>query len=434
MVSLFNDVDIFTESLLSSLSTCVNSIAILAFIYIFFSSLSYFLTITLLIGSVLLFLFIYLQKKISKSLISKYYLIKDSYDSKLQQVIINNDKIKGLHLEDLMLKRIKKVTSIKENENYNITRYSEIVKASLSFLEGIIYLIILGISGVILISSTSMSLPTFLLLEGFIFMALKNVENLSLIVLKYQNIRKICDRLNDIFNLEKEVLLPFNNYDYVTNNMRLVISKLSFKYKDNVVLNNISLNINPKDKVFIYGDSGSGKSTLVKLLGRFLPLEFGHIKLGNIDLTHYNLADLRNIITYVSNREMLSKGNIKDNIYLSRRPKVNQDVLLQVTGVKKLLREKKYSLKTMLSENGENISMGERSRISLAQALFRPSEIYILDECLSNVDINLEREIIEKLLSYYKDKIVIYISHRLNNKDLFNRVFYLEKGKCYEEL
>ena len=88
----------------------------------------------------------------------------------------------------------------------------------------------------------------------------------------------------------------------------------------------------------------------------------------------------------------------------------------------------------MLSENVENISMGERSRISLAQALFRPSEIYILDECLSNVDINLEREIIEKLLSYYKDKIVIYISHRLNNKDLFNRVFYLKKGKCYEEL
>lgn len=434
MVSLFNDVDILTESLLSSLSTFISSIVILIFIYIFFSSLSYFLTIVLLTSSIFLFLFIYLQKKISKSLISKYYLIKDSYDSKLQQVIINNDKVKGLHLEDLMLKKIRKVTSIKENESYNITKYGEIIKSSLNFLEGIIYLIILGISGVILISSTSMSLPTFLLLEGFIFMALKNVENLSLIVLKYQNIKKICERLNNIFNLEKEVLLPFHNYDYVTNNMSIVISKLSFRYKDNVILNNINLKINPKDKVFIYGDSGSGKSTLVKLLGRFLPLEFGHIKLGNIDLTHYNLADLRNIITYVSNREMLSRGNIKDNIYLSRKPRLNQDILLQVTGVKKILKEKKYTLKTMLSENGENISMGERSRISLAQALFKPSEIYILDECLSNVDIDLEREIVEKLLSYYKDKIVIYISHRLNNKDLFNRVFYLEKGKCYEEL
>ena len=173
MVSLFNDVDIFTESLLLSLSTCVNSIAILVFIYIFFSSLSYLLTITLLISSIFLFLFIYLQKKISKSLISKYYLIKDSYDSKLQQVIINNDKIKGLHLEDLMLKKIKKIISIKENENYNITKYSEIVKASLSFLEGIIYLVILGISGVILISSTSISLPTFFIIRKFCFYGIK---------------------------------------------------------------------------------------------------------------------------------------------------------------------------------------------------------------------------------------------------------------------
>ena len=87
-----------------------------------------------------------------------------------------------------------------------------------------------------------------------------------------------------------------------------------------------------------------------------------------------------------------------------------------------------------MKENGENISMGERSRISLAQALFRPSEIYILDECLSNVDIELEREILKNILNYYQDKIIIYISHRLTNKDLFNRVFYLEKGKCHEEL
>ena len=88
----------------------------------------------------------------------------------------------------------------------------------------------------------------------------------------------------------------------------------------------------------------------------------------------------------------------------------------------------------MLMENGENISMGERSRISLAQALFRPSEIYILDECLSNVDVGLEKEILEKILNYYQDKIIIYISHRLTNKNLFNRVLYIEKGKCYEKV
>ena len=434
IISLFSDIDIFADALLFLVITFINSIIILMLIYLFFVNLSLIVALVLLISSIFLFLFIYLQKKLSTSLITKFYQVRDNYDSKLQQVVNNNDKIKGLHLEDVMFKKTRRVTDLVLDESYKVNKYSEIVKNVLVFLEGAIYLLILGISGFILITTTNISLGTFLLLEGFIFMALKNTENLVLIILKYQNVKKIKQRLDDIFNYEKELLLPFPNYDYITNNIDITISRLYFKYADNLILNNINMHINPCDKVFIYGDSGSGKSTLVKLLGRFLPLNFGYIKLGNIDLTHYNLADLRNIITYVSNKEMISNANIKENIYLSRKPSINQNTLLSITGVKKLFKDKNYNLYTLLLENGENISMGERSRINLAQALFKPSYIYILDECLSNVDCEMERDILKNILNYYQDKIIIYISHRLTNKDLFNRVFYLKKGKCYEKL
>ena len=434
IISLFNDIDTFADSLLSGVLTFINSIIILAFIYLFFLSLSNSLALILIISSIILLIFIYSQKRLSTRLLSKYYKVRDNYNSKLQQVVVNNDKIKGLHLEEVMFKRTRKVTDALEDESYRVSRYSEVIRNILSLLEGAIYLLVLGVGGILLITTTKISLATFLLLEGFIFMGLKNVENLVLIILKYQNARKIKMRLDDIFNYEKELLLPFPNSNYLTKNKDITISNLYFKYRDNLVLNNINMKIKAGDKVFIYGDSGSGKSTLVKLLGRFLPLSFGHIKLGNIDLTHYNLADLRNIVTYVSNKEMFSNTNIKDNIYLSRKPYFNQNTLLSITGVKKLFNDKNYSLDTILLEDGENISMGERSRINLAQALFKPSYIYILDECLSNVDVALEREILKNIINYYQDKIIIYISHRLNNKDLFNRVFYLEKGKCHEEL
>ena len=392
------------------------------------------LTLILLGSSIILYLFIYWQKNISSNLIFKYYQAKDNYDSNLQQIIINNERIKGLHLEDLMFKKIRKVTDYLESESYAVTKYGDVIKNILNFLEGGVYLLVLGVSGISLIMTTKMTITTFLLLESLIFIALKNVESLVLIILKYVNCKKIRERLNDIFNYQKEVLLPFSNYEYVTKNLSITIRNLSFRYADNLILDDINLKIKPKDKVFIYGKSGSGKSTLVKLLGRFLPVSYGHIKLGNIDLTHYNLDDLRNIITYISSKDMISNANIKDNIYLKRKPRINQNTLLNVTGVKKLLKDKNYTLDTMLMENGENISMGERSRISLAQALFRPSEIYILDECLSNVDVGLEKEILEKILNYYQDKIIIYISHRLTNKNLFNRVLYMEKGKCYEKV
>ena len=169
------------------------------------------------------------------------------------------------------------------------------------------------------------------------------------------------------------------------------------------------------------------------VIGRYLPVNYNHIKIGNIDITHYNLADLRNLVTYIPNDEMLSNGKIKDNIYLDRKPCINLDQLLKMTGVNKLFADKNYNLDTIIYDNGENLSKGERSRVSLAQGLFKPSEILILDECLSNVDTKLEKEILENILKYYKDKIIIYISHRLTNKNLFNRVFYLNKGRCYEK-
>lgn len=434
IVSLFTDVDTLSNYLFSSFVTFINSFLILIFIYIFFISLSFMLTLILLGSSIILYLFIYWQKNISSNLIFKYYQAKDNYDSNLQQIIINNERIKGLHLEDLMFKKIRKVTDYLESESYAVTKYGDVIKNILNFLEGGVYLLVLGVSGISLIMTTKMTITTFLLLESLIFIALKNVESLVLIILKYVNCKKIKERLNDIFNYQKEVLLPFSNYEYVTKNLSITIRNLSFRYADNLILDDINIKIKPKDKVFIYGKSGSGKSTLVKLLGRFLPVSYGHIKLGNIDLTHYNLDDLRNIITYISSKDMISNANIKDNIYLKRKPRINQNTLLNVTGVKKLLKDKNYTLDTMLMENGENISMGERSRISLAQALFKASEIYILDECLSNVDVGLEKEILEKILNYYQDKIIIYISHRLTNKNLFNRVLYIEKGKCYEKV
>lgn len=434
IVSLFTDVDTLSNYLFSSIVTFINSFLTLIFIYTFFISLSSVLALILFGSTIILFLFIYWQKNINSNLIFKYYQAKDSYDSKLQQIIINNERIKGLHLEDLMFKKFRRVTDYLESQGYAITKYSDAIKSSLSFLEGMVYLFILWVSGIILITTNKMTITTFLLLESLIFIALKNIESLILILLKYVNCKKIKERLNDIFNYQKEILLPFYNYEYVTKNLSITIRNLSFSYDDNLILDDINIKIKPKDKVFIYGKSGSGKSTLVKLLGRFLPASYGDIKLGNIDITHYNLKDLRNIVTYISAKDMISNGNIKDNIYLKRKPRINQNVLLKVTGVKQLLKDKNYTLDTVLMENGENISMGERSRISLAQALFKPSEIYILDECLSNVDVGLEKEILEKILNYYQDKIIIYISHRLTNKNLFNRVFYMEKGKCYEKI
>ena len=82
--------------------------------------------------------------------------------------------------------------------------------------------------------------------------------------------------------------------------------------------------------------------------------------------------------------------------------------------------------KKTLEENGFNISGGERQRIILARALLKKSSIYILDESLSQVDVTKEREILENIFEENKDKTIIYISHRFDNKDLFSKSINME--------
>ena len=433
IISLFNDIDFITDYLLSSSFAFINSFIMLIFIYTFFSSLSKTMTFILVIANIVLLLFIFSQKRINKKIILTHYKIKDAYNTKLQQIVTKNEKIKGLHLENTIYKSFKKLTNLMSINNYKLAKYREIIQNTLVLLEGLIYLTILSIGGMLLITSENITLPNFLLVESLIFIGLRNMETLILIIFKYENYKKSKERLNDIFDYQKEILLLNSHFNYQTKNLTILITNLTYKYYDNIILNNINLKINAKDKIFIYGPSGSGKSTLVKLLARILPVEYNHIKLGKIDITHYNLEDLRKIVTYISNEEILDNDSIKENIYLSRKPILNQDILISITGLKKLFTEKKYDLNTIIEENGENLSMGERSRINLAQGLLKQSEIYILDECLCNVDIALEKEILNKLIKFYQDKIIIYISHRTVNKDLFNRVLYFKKGKYYEK-
>lgn len=91
------------------------------------------------------------------------------------------------------------------------------------------------------------------------------------------------------------------------------------------------------------------------------------------------------------------------------------------------------TIDTLVEENGFNFSGGERQRIILARSILKESDIYIFDEALSQIDIEKERKILINIFKYLKNKTIIVISHRFNNKDLFKRIIKVEKGVIFEE-
>ena len=175
------------------------------------------------------------------------------------------------------------------------------------------------------------------------------------------------------------------------------------------------MNIKYGEKILVTGKSGSGKSTLFRILMRYILIDYGVVSINNIDINHYHLESIRSNITYVNNNEYLFNDTLINNICMYK------DYDLEEINKLKDICLINCDLDKMIEENGFNFSSGEKQRVVLARALFRNSNIYIFDEALNQIDIYREKKILTNIFKYYKDKTIIIISHRNNNKNLFDR-------------
>jgi ABC-type transport system involved in cytochrome bd biosynthesis fused ATPase/permease subunit len=142
------------------------------------------------------------------------------------------------------------------------------------------------------------------------------------------------------------------------------------------------------------------------------------------------LESIRNNITYISNYEYLFNDTLLNNITLYKKYDDNEiDKVINLVLVNEISTDKDK----IIEEDGFNFSSGERQRIVLARSLLRNTNIYIFDEALNQIDIYREKKILKNIFDYYKDKTIIVISHRNNNRSLFDRCLILEDGKIYEK-
>ena len=158
------------------------------------------------------------------------------------------------------------------------------------------------------------------------------------------------------------------------------------------------------------------------------------ITINNIDINHHHLEVLRKRISYVSQDEKLFKDTIKNNILLNRDISYEEfENITKITLTDKII-ETKDSKINSITKDVLSLSGGERQRIILGRTILNNSDIYIFDEALSQIDEKSERIILENMFNYLKKKTVIVISHRMTNKDLYNKTIYLKEGKICEEV
>ena len=221
--------------------------------------------------------------------------------------------------------------------------------------------------------------------------------------------------MTEMIHLEEEDL---KSCEEMLKPFAIKVEKLSFSYNGlEPVLKNVSLTIKAKEHVFLTAKSGHGKSTLCKLLhGEYLNYN-GNIYFDKQNLKDYKLMTIRESVVYSSQQEKLYSTTIKENI-LFGQPETNFTKVCEICNLESIVSKRalRYESKVDITK----ISGGERQRILLARALMKEASLYLLDECLSEVDEQDEIDIIKKVRKYLKGKTLIYISHKRHD-DLFER-------------
>ena len=266
------------------------------------------------------------------------------------------------------------------------------------------------------------------------------VEQLIQFIYSWQDVSISLDRMNEIHTETNEENVERTRTAYTdktTEGHSLTIKDLSFKYdiyslKD--ILSDINLSI-PNGKVTaIVGASGSGKTTLVKLLlGFYEPLN-GNIEIGNANLSEYNLGWWRSQCGAVMQEGYLFSDTIARNIAISDdEPDIERiRHAARVANIADYIEALPLAYNTMIGQDGQGISQGQRQRILIARVVYKNPMFVFLDEATNALDANNERAITENLSDFYKGKTVVVVAHRLSTVRDADQIVVLDEGKIVE--
>lgn len=256
-------------------------------------------------------------------------------------------------------------------------------------------------------SLESVIIPTTLALSSFgPFIALSNLSNNLLQTLSSGQ------RVIALLEEEPQVEEVYTGKDAVYEDVKL--ENVDFSYEEKSIFKDLSMDFN-KNKIYgILGRSGCGKSTMLKLIMRFWDVNSGSVKIGDEDVRNINTKSLRNIQSYVTQETMLFQGSIAENIKIAKNYATDEEVIeaAKKASIHEFIDKLPEKYDTPIGEAMNQLSAGEKQRISMARAFLHGAPILLLDEPTSNLDSLNEAVILKTIKKESQDKTVIVVSHR----------------------
>ncbi len=216
---------------------------------------------------------------------------------------------------------------------------------------------------------------------------------------------------------------------------KVEIKNINFRYEEENVLKNFSLEV-PKGKtVALVGQSGSGKSTIANLLTRFYDVQEGSIHIDGVDIKDMNLQSLRGLMGLVTQDSILFNDTIKNNILIGKENATDDEIIeaLKIANAYEFVKDLPNGIETNIGDAGNKLSGGQKQRLSIARAVLKNPPIMILDEATSALDTESEKFVQIALENMMQNRTSIVIAHRLSTIQKADKIVVMQKGQIVEQ-
>lgn len=218
-------------------------------------------------------------------------------------------------------------------------------------------------------------------------------------------------------------------------NSKITLKNINFRYEEETVLKDFSLEVKKGQTVALVGQSGSGKSTIANLLTRFYDVNEGEIAIDGIGIKDIHLQSLRGLMGLVTQDSILFNDTIKANISLGKLDATDNEIIdaLKIANAYEFVQNLPLGIYTNIGDSGNKLSGGQKQRLSIARAVLKNPPIMILDEATSALDTESEKFVQVALENMMQNRTSIVIAHRLSTIQKADKIVVMQNGRIVEQ-
>lgn len=343
--------------------------------------------------------------------------------------------IKGFNAEEKFSKKFRNSTHRLKTILDSLVNRQNLASPMSEFLGIFVIVIILWFGGNMVLVEETLEPATFIAFLGLAYNILTPAKQISKATYSVKKGNAAAERIFQVLEIPSNIVDAPNAIDKKEFNESIEIENIFFKYQEENVLKNFSVNVPKGSTVALVGQSGSGKSTIANLVTRFYDINQGAIKVDGVDIREISKKSLRNLMGLVTQDSILFNDTIRNNVGLGRDHASNQEIIeaLKIANAWEFVKELPKGLETNIGDSGNKLSGGQKQRLSIARAVLKNPPIMILDEATSALDTESERLVQKALENMMKNRTSIVIAHRLSTIKNADKIVVMRRGEIIEE-